>query len=208
MTTPDLAPFMEILVAVVIPALIAYWQKSQKDEAAAFMDPSNTEVNKAPDFVPASAYSMAPEAMAEIIAGRSQEEATRILAEIKKQEDAKVKGYTIKTDDGEEWGIEYGYIKTRPGIEVDEVVLPGTFDPKVHTAEEWGNNPDGNFVRGLKMPDSRFKNMAVNHPPEEVASMRKQVDEAEAQGWRNYIVKFGSGFYVVENGIVKGGSKG
>lgn len=208
MTTPDLAPIMEILVAVVIPALIAYWQKSQKDEGTAFMDPANTDVTKAPDYIPASAFSMAPETLAEIIAGRSQEETTRILAEIRKQEEARVKSYTIKTADGEEYGIEYGYIKTRPEIEVDEPILTGTFDPKVHTAEEGGIDKNGHYVRGLKMPDSRFKNMTANHPPEEITSMRKQVDEAEAQGERNYIVKFGSGFYIIENGIVIGGSKG
>lgn len=204
----DYTPIFEMLIAVVIPAMIAYWQKSQKDEGTAFMDPGNTEVTKAPEYIPAAAFSMSPETLAEIIAGRSQEEATKILAEIRKAEDGRVKRYTIKTGDGEEYVIEYGYILTRPPDEDLDEVVTGDFDPKTHTAEERGYLPNGDYARGLKMPDSRFRNMAAGHPAEEVAAMRKQVDEAEAQGLRNYMVKFSNGFYLIENGIVKGGGKG
>lgn len=207
----DYTPIFEMIIAVIIPAVIAYWQKSQKDEAAAFMDPKNTGVTKAPEFIPATAYAMSPETMAEIVAGRSQEETQKILAEIRKAEDDRVKRYTIKTSDGDEYVIEYGYILVRPEEEdLNEELSPmkGDFDPRLHTAEESGFIPEGGFARGLKMPDSRFSNMAAGHSPEEVASMRKQVDEAEAKGLRNYIVKFSNGFYIIENGIVKGGGKG
>ena len=203
----DYTPIFEMLIAVVIPAMIAYWQKSQKDEAAAFMDPANTDVTKAPAFVPATTFVMAPKTKAEIIAGRNLEETQKILMTIQQNEDARVKNYTIKTDDGEEYVIEYGYILTRPPEDFEEVIK-GDFDPKLHTAEESGVNKEGDYTRGLKMPDERFKNMAVGHPAEEVAAMRKQVDEAEAQGFRNYMVKFSNGFYLIENGIVKGGGKG
>ncbi|OPY46588.1 MAG: hypothetical protein A4E42_00454 [Methanoregulaceae archaeon PtaU1.Bin222] len=204
----DYTPILEMLIAVVIPAVIAYWQKSQKDEAAAFMDPANTDVTKAPLFVPATAFVMSPETKAEIIAGRSLEETQKILAEIQKNEDARVKSYTIKTSDGE-YGIEYGYIKTRPVVEEGtEPLPPGDFDPKIHTAEEAGIDKNGNYVRGLHMPESRLKNLVHNHTLEDQASMKEQVANAEAQGERNYIVKFGSGFYIIENGIVIGGSKG
>lgn len=204
----DYTPILEMLIAVVIPAVIAYYQKSQKDEAAAFMDPANTDVTKAPEFVPVTAFAMSPDTKAEIIAGRNLEETQKILAEIQKQEDARVKTYTIKTDDGEEYVIEYGYIKTRPPLLVQEDILAGTFDPKLHPAEERGYLPSGEYARGLKMPDERFRNMAAGHSPEEVASMRKQVDEAERAGLREYMVKFTNGYYLIENGIVRGGGKG
>lgn len=205
----DMAQIMELLAAVVIPAVIAYYQKSQKDEGTAFMDPSNTEVTKAPDYIPDSAFVMKPGTMAKIVAGRSQEEVTRILAEIKKAEEGRVKRYTIKTADGDEYVIEYGYIDVWPEEDDDSLEpVKGDFDPKIHTAEEHGSTPEGNYVRGLKMPDSRFANMAVGHTLEDIASMRKQVDEAEAKGFRNYMVKFSNGFYVIENGVVIGGGKG
>lgn len=204
----DYTQFLELLIGIAIPAIVAYYQKSQKDEGTAFMDPGNTDVTKAPDYIPDSAFTMKPETEAEIIAGRSQEEIQKILSEIRKQEQARVKTYTIKCSDGGEYVIEYGYILTRPEEEDELPDIGGDFDPKVHTAEEHGDLPDGTFARGLKMPDSRFNNMAAGHPAEEVAAMRKQVDEAESQGLRNYMVKFSNGFYLIENGIVKGGGKG
>jgi hypothetical protein len=84
----------------------------------------------------------------------------------------------------------------------------GDFDPKQHTAEEAGYDAQDRYVRGLKMPESRFRNMVFNHSPEEQASMRKQVDEAEAAGLRTYQVKFAKGFYTIENGSVIGSGKG
>jgi hypothetical protein len=84
----------------------------------------------------------------------------------------------------------------------------GDFDPKKHTAEERGIDASGNYVRGLKMPDTRFENMVHGHPASEQESMRKQVDEAEAKGLRTYQVKHSKGYYNIENGIVIGSAKG
>lgn len=203
----DLTPYVPVIIAIVT-GVIAYYQKSQKDEAAAFMEPANIDVTKAPSFVPATAFVMSPETKAEIVAGRSLEETQKILAVIQQNEDARVKSYTIKTSDGE-YGIEYGYIKTRPVVEEGNEPLPsGDFDPKIHTAEEAGIDKKGDWVRGLHMPESRLKNLVHNHTLEDQASLKEQVANAEAQGERNYIAKFSGGFYIIENGIVIGGSKG
>ncbi len=206
----DLAPFLEILIAVIIPAMLAYWQKTQKDEGTAFMDPGNTDVTKAPDYIPDSAFTMKPETEAEIIAGRSQEEIQTILSEIRKQEQAGVKAYTIKCDDGDEYVIEYGYILTRPSPPdtLPSPITPGDFDPKLHTAEESGFNEKGEYSRGLKMPEARIKNLLFNHTPEDQASMRKQIEEAESAGLRNYVVKFSGGLYQIESGIMVGSVRG
>jgi len=84
----------------------------------------------------------------------------------------------------------------------------GDFNPKQHTAEEAGYDLKDNYVRGLKMPEKRFKNMVHNHSPEEQKSMRKQVDEAEAAGLRTYQVRHSRGYYSIENGIVIGSARG
>jgi hypothetical protein len=83
----------------------------------------------------------------------------------------------------------------------------GDFDPKKHTAEEAGYDAKDNYVRGLKMPDSRFENMVHGESAAEQQSMRKQVDEAEAKGLRTYQVKYSKGYYNIENGIIKGSAR-
>ncbi|OPX69236.1 MAG: hypothetical protein A4E37_00506 [Methanoregulaceae archaeon PtaB.Bin056] len=90
---------------------------------------------------------------------------------------------------------------------IDGVAM-GDFDPKKHIAEESGYDARDNYVRGLKMPETRFKNMVHNHPPDEQKRMRTQVDEAEAAGLRNYQVRHSKGFYIIENGIVVGSGRG
>ncbi len=83
----------------------------------------------------------------------------------------------------------------------------GTFNPREHTAEESGYDANDNYVRGLRMPESRFRNMVQNHSEEEKAGMRKQVDEAEAKGIRTYQVRHSRGYYSIENGIVIGSAR-
>jgi hypothetical protein len=83
----------------------------------------------------------------------------------------------------------------------------GEFNPKEHTAEQRGYDAKGNYVRGLKMPPSRFENMVHGHSSDEQKSMRQQVNEAEARGLRKYYVKHSRGYYTVENGIVIGTPK-
>ena len=84
----------------------------------------------------------------------------------------------------------------------------GDFDPKKHTAEERGYDAKDNYVRGLRMPPTRFENMVHGHSDAEKKSMRQQVDEAEAEGHRTYQVKHAKGYYTIENGIVIGSAKG
>lgn len=82
----------------------------------------------------------------------------------------------------------------------------GTFDPRLYPAEQSGLDKNGYWSRGLKMPDERFRNMATGHTETEKVEMRRVIDEAEAAGLRNYMVKFANGYYLVENGIVIGGA--
>jgi len=84
----------------------------------------------------------------------------------------------------------------------------GDFDPNKHTAEQRGYDAKGNYVRGLKMPESRFENMVHGHSAAEQQSMRQQVNEAEAKGLRTYQVKHSKGYYNIENGIVIGSARG
>ncbi|MDD1718492.1 MAG: hypothetical protein LUQ25_00400 [Methanoregulaceae archaeon] len=84
----------------------------------------------------------------------------------------------------------------------------GDFDPRKHTAQEAGYNAQDKYVRGLKMSATAFQNMVAGHSSEEEAGMRKQVDEAEAAGLRNYQVKHPRGYYTIENGIVIGSGMG
>ncbi|OPZ42470.1 MAG: hypothetical protein BWY93_01821 [Euryarchaeota archaeon ADurb.BinA087] len=86
--------------------------------------------------------------------------------------------------------------------------LMGDFDPRKHTAEERGIDAKGDYVRGLKMSETRFKNMVTGHSPAEQQSMRQQVEEAEAKGLRTYQIKHAKGYYNIENGIVIGSAKG
>jgi hypothetical protein len=83
----------------------------------------------------------------------------------------------------------------------------GDFDPKTHTAEQRGYDANGDYVRGLKMPDERFENMVHGESAKDHDKMRQQVDEAEAKGLRNYQVTYSRGYYDIENGIVKGGGR-
>lgn len=84
----------------------------------------------------------------------------------------------------------------------------GDFDPRQHTAQEAGYTSENKYVRGLKMSQTSFGNMAAGHSPDEVATMRKQVDDAEARGLRKYQVRHARGYYDIENGIVIGSGMG
>jgi hypothetical protein len=84
----------------------------------------------------------------------------------------------------------------------------GAFDPKTHTAEQRGYDANGNYVRGLKMPDERFENMVHGESAADQKNMRQQVDEAEAKGLREYQVSYSKGYYTIENGIVIGSGRG
>ena len=84
----------------------------------------------------------------------------------------------------------------------------GDFAPTKHTAGGSGYDANGNYVRGLKMPPTRFENMVHGHPSAEQQSTRQQVDEAEVKGLRIYQVKHARGYYNIENGIVVGSARG
>lgn len=110
-------------------------------------------------------------------------------------------------DDGSFPGRTHSGYKMIISFEALSLIM-GDFDPKKHTAEEAGYDAKDNYVRGLKMPEKRFKNMVHNHSADEQKSMRKQVDDAEAAGLRSYQVKHSKGYYTIENGIVIGSAKG
>ncbi len=82
----------------------------------------------------------------------------------------------------------------------------GDFDPRKHTAQEAGYTSENTYVRGLQMSQESFENMAAGHSRDEVSSMRKQVDDAEAAGLRKYQVRHPRGYYNIENGLVIGSS--
>ena len=78
------------------------------------------------------------------------------------------------------------------------------FDPRVHPAAIVYTTEDGTPIRGLQMTDETFDFMTCGHDPYEKADMREQVDSAEEQYMRNYVVYTESVDYMVENGIVVG----
>ena len=203
---PEIMQSLWALVLVVITAIIAYIEKMKKDEIIAFMDPTDTTTLSAPEGLPAVTYTMGTAEKARILAGKTPAETKAILTQIETAEAEKLAAYTI-TFPGGSYEIEYGYVKSstepqvfEPGSEV------GTFDPKENPAEASGLDAKGNWVRGLKMPEERFANMVHGHTSEDRAAMRTQVDQAEKAGLRNYKVAFNGGYYLIENGIVSGGS--
>ncbi len=168
-----------------------------------YYDPTKIEANTAPEGIPEVTFTMAADDKAKLIAGKSLEDATKILTQIEQAEKDRKAKYTIEYPDGT-INIEYGYIKSQsftalPLLEMEKI---GNFDPREHTAETWGMLPSGAGARGLKMPDAGFGNMVFAHPEAEKVSMREQVDAAEKAGLREYIVKFSGGYYQIDSGIV------
>jgi len=111
------------------------------------------------------------------------------------------------TPAGGEWPAEILQCSILSPLKITASLM-GDFDPRKHTAEERGIDAKGNYVRGLKMSDTRFKNMVTGHSPAEQQSMRQQVEEAEEKGLRTYQIKHAKGYYNIENGIVIGSAKG
>jgi hypothetical protein len=144
-----------------------------------------------------------------VITVEEQQEAGKLWLELC-EEIEEITGKGIVNTKEVEW-IKAEEKETNP---INDIVAKtraeGTFDPKVHTAEEEGIDANGGWCRGLKMPDARFANMITGHSADEAKYMRKQVDEAEAAGLRYYVVKWKpddpSRYYVVENGVVIGGT--
>lgn len=196
---PAIMESLWALILALIAAAIAYLEKMKKDDIVAFMDPTDTKVLSAPDGVPAVTYTMATEEKAKLLGGKSSADTQAILQQIAAAENEKLATYTISYSGGS-YEIEYGYIKAQT------TKGSGAFDPRESPAEGRGFDANGNWVRGLKMPDERFENMVTGHTPEDRAWMRSQVDQAELGGLREYKVSFSGGYYLIENGIVKGGS--
>ncbi len=111
------------------------------------------------------------------------------------------------TPEGGEWQARFLECSILSSLKITASRM-GDFDPRKHTAEERGIDAKGNYVRGLKMSETRFKNMVTGHSPAEQQSMRQQVEEAEAKGLRTYQIKHAKGYYNIENGIVIGSAKG
>lgn len=215
MTDPVVLPMVNsgmvgYAAAIVISGLCAYlklgdMEKDTLTSAAtaaimAYFDPGNEAVVTAPEGVTPETFVMTEERKAKLLEGKAEADRALIMKTIKQQESEGVGVYSIPYSAGEIF-IEYGYV-------VDEVPSAGTFDPREHTAEEAGYDRTGTWVRGLKMPDSRFFQMVAGFSQEDITSIREQVDWSEREGLRTYTVNYTHGFRIIENGIAIGGAGG
>lgn len=215
MTDPVVLPMINsgmlgYAAAIVISGLCAYlklgdMEKDTLTKAAtaaimAYFDPENDEVTTAPEGVTPETFIMTEERKAKLLEGKSEADRALIMKAIKEKESEGIGVYSIEYSVGVVF-IEYGYI-------VDDVPTTGTFDPRDHIAEEAGYDRSGTWVRGLKMPDSRFDQMVAGFSLEDIKTLREQVDRSEREGLRTYTVNYSHGFRVIENGIAIGGSGG
>jgi hypothetical protein len=63
-------------------------------------------------------------------------------------------------------------------------------------------------ARSWKMNEETKRWVTAGHSPEEQASLRKQVAEAEEQKKYHYFISVPTAFYEIEYGLLKGGGKG
>ena len=68
--------------------------------------------------------------------------------------------------------------------------------------------PDAVPARSWKMSDETKRWVLSGHPPDEQASLLKQIAEAEEQKKMRYIISVPHAFYEIEYGLVKGGGRG
>lgn len=77
-------------------------------------------------------------------------------------------------------------------------------DIREHPASSVYEDDDGNMIRGLMMTDESFEFMTYGHSAAEIESMREQVDDAEENYERNYVVHADNVDYIIENGQIVG----
>jgi len=177
---PAIMESLWALALALIMAAIAYLEKLKKDEIIAFMDPTDTTTLSAPEGLPAVTYTMGTEEKAKILAGKSAADTQAILQQIATAEAEKLATYTI-TYQGGSYEIEYGYVK-------QSIIADATRPPR-------------------KVDEETFRWLMAGLPESEAASVRAQVDAAEAEGLRQFTVTTSRWVYIIDNGILMG-SKG
>jgi hypothetical protein len=115
----ELIQILEMLIAL-IAAIIAYWQKRQKDMAVnetrqivAFFDPKDETVTSPPDQVPARSWKMNDETKRWVLAGHDSINQAYLLRQIEDAEEKKLPHYYLTFQDrgGGYYEIEYGLMK-------------------------------------------------------------------------------------------------
>jgi hypothetical protein len=172
---PAIMESLWALLLALVAAVIAYLEKSKKDEIIAFMDPTDTTTLSAPEGLPAVTYTMGTEEKAKILAGKSAADTQAILQQIATAEAEKLATYTI-TYQGGSYEIEYGYVK-------QSIIADATRPPR-------------------KVDEETFRWLMAGLPESEAASVRAQVDAAEAQGLRQFTVTTSRWVYIIDNGLI------
>jgi hypothetical protein len=94
-------------------------------------------------------------------------------------------------------------LKSGAEAELEDVV--SFFDP----ADDSVTRPPGAVpARSWKMSDETKHWVVFDHPPDEQASLLKQIAEAEAARKSSYIISVAGCYYEIEYGLLKGGGKG
>jgi hypothetical protein len=108
------------MIAAVVAALIAYWQRTQKIDAqeetrqvVAFFDPKDDTVTTPPDSVPARSWRMNEEIKRWVLEGHDASNQAGLLDQIEAAEVQKLMHYYLNFDDrgGGYYEIEYGLMK-------------------------------------------------------------------------------------------------
>lgn len=89
--------------------------------------------------------------------------------------------------------------------EADKAEVISFFDPKDETVTQ---PPKSVPSRSWKMDDATKHWIIFDHPPDEQASLLKQIADAEAEKKMNYIISVPGVYYEIEYGLLKGGEKG
>lgn len=178
---PEIMNALWALVLALILGAIAWLEKQKKDDIIKFMDPTDSTVLSAPEGLPAVTYTMWTAEMAKILAGKNGADTRSILQQIATAETEKLAAYTI-TWSGGSYDIEYGYIKqtTTPTPPQDATRPP------------------------RKVDEETFRWLMAGLPETEAASVRAQVDAAEAKGLRQFTITTSRWVYLIDNGLLAG----
>jgi len=115
----ELIQILEMLIAL-IAAIIAYWQKRQKDTAVnetrqivAFFDPKDETVTSPPDQVPARSWKMQDDTRKWVLSGHDAANQAALLRQIEEAEGQQLLHYFLAFSDqgGGYYEIEYGLMK-------------------------------------------------------------------------------------------------
>lgn len=115
----ELIQIFEMVIALVA-AIIAYWQKRQKDQVeaevrqvVAFFDPEDEAVTTPPEMVPARSWKMNDETRRWVLAGHDAINQANLLRQIEEAEEKRLVHYYLMFQDrgGGYYEIEYGLMK-------------------------------------------------------------------------------------------------